>query len=134
MGNGKDIIIWSDAWLPSISTLKVSNLMGIEFPEVKANSLINAHMRRWDVDLLQALFKPEEVQLIRSISLGDASARDRMVWPYTQSTSYSVKSGYYFLSKEKDQSKRDTNTHAPSQKLWKTIWNLSVPPKVRNFM
>nr|POE50544.1 hypothetical protein CFP56_00008 [Quercus suber] len=54
-------------------------------------------MRNWDVDLLQALFKPEEVQLIRGISLSDASACDRM-------------------------------------KLWKIIWNLSVPPKVRNFM
>ena len=55
MGNGKDISIWSDAWLPSIFTPKVSNPMEIEFPEVKVNSPINAYMRNWDVDLLQAL-------------------------------------------------------------------------------
>ena len=42
MGNGKDISIWSDAWLPSISTPRVSNPMGIDFPEVRVNSLINA--------------------------------------------------------------------------------------------
>ena len=74
MGNGKDTSIWSDAWLPSISTPKVSNPIGIEFPEVRVNSLINAHTRNWDVDLLQTLFKLEEVQLIRGISLGDVSA------------------------------------------------------------
>ena len=97
MGNGEDISIWSDAWLPSISTPQVSDLMGIDFPEVKVNSLINPHMRSWDVDLLQALFKTEEVKLIRGISLGDASARGKVVWPHTQSSSYTVDFGYYFF-------------------------------------
>ncbi|KAF3971158.1 hypothetical protein CMV_005209 [Castanea mollissima] len=64
---------------------EVSNLMGIDFPEVKVNSLINPHTQSWDVDLLQALFKPEEVKFIRGILLGDASARDKVVWPHTQS-------------------------------------------------
>ena len=79
MGNGEDISIWSDAWLPFISTPQVSNLMGIDFLKVKVNSLINPHMRSWDVDLLQGLFKLEEVKLIRGISLGDASACDKVV-------------------------------------------------------
>nr|POF08712.1 hypothetical protein CFP56_04830 [Quercus suber] len=104
--------------------------MGIELPEVRVNSLINAHTRNWDVDLLQVLFKPEKVKLIRGISLGDASARDRMVWPHTQSGTYTVKSCYYFLSKEKEQLDPHTNTPAPSQNLWKIIWNLLVPLKV----
>ena len=117
MGNGKDISIWSDAWLPSISTPRVSNPMGIDFPEVRVNSLINAQTRNWDVDLLQALFKPEEVQLIRGISLGDVSTRDRMIWPHTQSGTYTVKSRYNLLSKEKE------------------IWTLSILilPHHRNF-
>ena len=134
MGNGKDTSIWSDAWLPSISTPKVSNPIGIEFPEVRVNSLINAHTRNWDVDLLQTLFKLEEVQLIRGISLGNVSTGDRLIWPHTQSGTYTVKSGYNLLSKEKEQSDPHTNTSAPSHKLWKIIWSLSVPLKVRNFM
>ena len=77
MGNGKDISIWSDAWLPFISTPRVSNSMGIDFPEVRFNSLINAQTQNWDVDLLQALFNLE------GVSLGDVSARDRMIWPHT---------------------------------------------------
>ena len=76
--------------------------MGIDFPEVRVNSLINAQTRNWDVDLLQALFKPEEVQLIRGISFGDVSARDRMIWPHTQSRTYMVKSRYNLVSKEKE--------------------------------
>ena len=134
VGNGKDISIWSDAWLPSISTPRVSNSMGIDFPEVRVNSLINAQTRNWDEDLLQALFKPEEVQLIRGISLGDVSVRDRMIWPHTQSGTYTVKSGYNLLSKEKENLDPLNTNPAPPQKLWKTIWSLSIPPKVRNFL
>ena len=52
VGNGEDISIWSDAWLHSISTPQVSNPIGIDFLEVKVNSLINPHTRSWDVDLL----------------------------------------------------------------------------------
>ena len=96
--------------------------------------MINAQMQNWDVDLLQALFKPDEVQLIRGISLGDVSARDRIIWPHTQSGTYSVKSGYYLLSKEKENLDSLNTNLAPTQKLWKTIWSLSVPPKVRNFV
>lgn len=107
MGNGKDIIICSDAWLPSISAPKVGNPMGIDFPEVRVNALINPHMQSWDVDLLQALFNPEEVNLIRGIPLGNTLARDKVVWPHTKSGSYSVKFGYY-LSKKKEKSNGDS--------------------------
>ena len=96
--------------------------------------MINAQTRNWDVDLLHALFKPEEVQLIRGISLGDVSARDRMIWPHTQSGTYTVKSGYNLLSKEKENLDPLNTNPAPPQKLWKIIWSLSVPPKVRNFL
>ena len=108
--------------------------MGIEFPEVRVSSLINAQTQNWDVDLLQALFKPEEVQLIQGISLGDVSTRDRLIWPHTQFGTYTVKSGYNLLSKEKENSNPLNNNLAPSQKVWKIIWSLSVPPKVRNFL
>ena len=90
--------------------------------------------RKTGMDLLQALFKPEEVQLIRGISLGDVSTGDRLIWPHTQSGTYTVKSGYNLLSKEKENSDPLNNNLALSQKVWKIIWSLTVPPKVRNFL
>nr|POE97855.1 hypothetical protein CFP56_35423 [Quercus suber] len=76
--------------------------MGIDFPEIKVSTLINSHTRSWDVDLLKALFRPEEAQLISGIPLGSASARDKVIWPHNQSGVYTVKSGYYFLSRDRD--------------------------------
>ena len=101
---------------------------------MRVNSLINAQTQNWDVDLLQALFKLEEVQLIRGISLGDVSARDRFIWSHTQSGTYTIKSGYYLLSMEKENSDPLNTSPAPPQQIWKTIWSLSIPPKVRNFV
>ena len=117
MGNGKDISIWGAAWLPSTSELKVSNPMGIDFPKVKVSSLINPHTRSWDVDLLRALFKPEEAQLIIGIPLGNASASDRVIWPHTLSSVYTVKSGYYLLSQDRNLLNDDTNNPTPPRKL-----------------
>lgn len=133
MSNGKDISIWGAAWLPSTSEPKVSNPMGIDFPKVKVSSLINPHTRSWDVDLLRALFKPEEAQLIIGIPLGNTSASDRVIWPHTPSSVYTIKSDYYLLSQDRNLLNDDTNNPTPPRKLWKFIWSMSVPSKVWNF-
>lgn len=56
VGNGEDINIWGEAWLPSVLTPQVNNPMGIDFLEIKVSSLINPHTQNWDMDLLQAMF------------------------------------------------------------------------------
>ena len=86
------------------------------------------------MDLLKALFRPEEAQLISSIPLGSASARDKVIWPHTQSGIYTVKSGYYFLSRDQDLLDGGASTPTPPKKLWKFIWSMSIPSKVRNFL
>ena len=134
VGNEEDISIWGKAGLPSVSIPQVNNPMGIDFPEIKISLLINSHTRNWDMDLLQALFRLEEVKLIRSIPLGNVSTRDKIVWSHSQSSVYSVKSGYYFFSKDRYMLNDGSVSSKQSQKLWKLIWSLSVPAKVRNFM
>lgn len=134
MGNGKDISIWGAAWLPSTSKPKASNPMGIDFPEVKVSSLINPLTRSWDVDLLQALFKPKEAQLIRGIPLGNALASDRVIWPHTQSGVYTFKSGYYLLSQTRNSMNDDTDNPTPPRKLWKLIWSMLVLSTIWNFL
>ena len=134
VGNGEDISIWGTAWLPSTSDPKVNNPMGIDFPEIKVSTLINPHTRSWDVDLLKALFRPEEAQLISGIPLGSASAKDKVIWPHTQFGVYTVKLGYYFLSRDRELLDGRSKTPTPPKKLWKFIWSMSVQSKVRNFL
>jgi len=62
--------------------------------------LIDPKSNSWDDNLLHGLFNPKEVSLIKSIPLCITSVEDKLVWPFTASGEYTVKSGYNFLAKE----------------------------------
>ena len=58
-------------------------------------------------------------------------AEDVLIWPHSQDGQYSCKSGYWFLMDEEamDIAQDDVITDS---KLWKGIWTLLVPNKVKN--
>ena len=49
--------------------------------------------------MLHGLFNPKEMSLIKNIPLCITSVEDKLVWPFTVSGEYTVKSGYNFLAK-----------------------------------
>lgn len=55
---------------------------------------------------------------------------DKLVWPYSLTGVYTVKSGYQFLCRS--QSFEDNNHQPVETNLWKKVWDLQVQPKVRN--
>ena len=81
------------------------------------------------------MFSPIEADLIQKISLSCGCSKDVLYWPYVQSGQYSVKLGYFFL-------KSDTRCHAVlnhvlpahTKTLWKRIWKLLLPGKIKNFL
>ena len=50
------------------------------------------------------------------------TSEDSLFWAYVQSGQYTTKSRYYFLKTEL------------MKPLWKKIWSISVPCKIRNFL
>ena len=83
--------------------------------------------------MLHGLFNPKEMSLIKNIPLCITSVEDKLVWPFTASGEYMVKSGYNFLAKE------NLNTQASGQLvqdsgIWKLVWGLWIPNKVKNFI
>ena len=60
-------------------------------------------------------------------------AEDVLIWPHSQDGQYSCKSGYWFLKDEEamDNAQNDAITDL---KLWKGIWTLQVPNKVKNLL
>jgi len=69
-----------------------------DFEEAQVNLLINLSTKQWDPNILEYLFLRRDVDLIQSIPLSSNQVEDVLFWPYTQSDSHSVKSGYRFLS------------------------------------
>lgn len=93
--------------------------------------LIDSETRTWNVEPIDGLFAPEEAELIKSIPLACGSAEDVIFWPHSSNGRYSCKTGYHFLKEEADliSSGEPENT-----KLWKGIWALNCPNKIKNIM
>ena len=110
----------------------LSNLV-TSFEDMKVNDLIDPVSNQWDAGLLQGLFSSQEVKLIMSIPLCRTYIEDKLIWPYTSSGNYIVKSGYNFLAAAKTD---QTTTANPRQDggIWKLVWSVLVPNKVKNFL
>jgi hypothetical protein len=66
IGNGQQVNIWTDPWLPRCTTRqpvipRAGNILQ------KVEELIDPVSEPWDVQLLVQTFREEDVQLIRSI-------------------------------------------------------------------
>ena len=59
---------------------------------------------------------------------------DTLTWPFTPTGDYIVKSGYTFLQQEYHSSQPGQLDPEYLKPLWKLIWSLQVPSKVKNFI
>ena len=84
--------------------------------------------------MVDGLFGVEDAEMIKRIPFSRSVAEDTLYWPYSASGHYTCRSGYRFL---KEESELLASPQAPpicDKKVWKAIWKLQVPPKIRNFI
>ncbi|CAL1408340.1 unnamed protein product [Linum trigynum] len=94
--------------------------------------LIDPETDSWDAGLVYACFPIPIAQAILTIPLRGREEQDRLVWRHSEDGRYTVKSGYRrwlagFMQEKGIRPSGDA-------KLWKAIWTMRVPPKVRHFM
>ena len=134
VGNENLIHIWEDKWLPTPTTYKVISPPRFfdGFPMV--SNLIDKDTRRWKADLVRTLFLPFEATTILNIPLSYSLPEDKIIWVGNKKGEFTVKSAYYIalnLSKgEVDEECSSGDCRAP---LWKRIWHLKIPSKIRIF-
>ena len=68
VGNGENIRVWEDPWIPRGSTRRISspkgrNLIG------RVSELINPITNQWDADLIKQTFWPEDANIILQIPI-----------------------------------------------------------------
>ena len=133
VGCGEEISVWNDAWLPSPTQTQVNSHVVQGFEDIKVSELIDPVTHKQDQNLLHGLFTPHEAKLIANIPLCLNKVEDVVVWPFTLSGYYTIKSGSKFLADEQFRSQQPSSTPNDNG-LWKMIQGLSVPPKVRYFL
>nr|XP_023912601.1 uncharacterized protein LOC112024185 [Quercus suber] len=134
VGNGRRIHIWDDRWLPTPTTHKVVSPRADygDFPMV--SSLIDLDTRRWKVDVINATFLPHEASTILKIPLSFNLPEDCLIWIGNKMGEFTVKSAYYIASGLVDSVEEGESTSGSSWSLlWKRIWQLKVPPKIKIF-
>ncbi|XP_050241310.1 uncharacterized protein LOC126690232 [Quercus robur] len=93
LGCGDAISVWNNAWLPSKTHPRIESQVVNGFEEMKVSALIDPITKKWDSNMLNGLFTPQEAELILSIPLCPNAVEDTVVWPFTPSGIYTVRSG-----------------------------------------
>ena len=135
VGDGKLIHIWEDKWLPRPTTYRICSPPQIfdDFPMV--SSLIDEDTRRWKADSVKALFLPFEAETILHIPLSYSLPDDKIVWVGNKRGVFSVKSAYHLAIPIVDKVERSESSNGDYRTLlWKNMWQLKIPPKVRIFL
>ncbi|EEF37368.1 hypothetical protein RCOM_0882000 [Ricinus communis] len=84
-----------DPWLPTEYPFKASRNPS-SHPEIHwVHQLIDSELSLWREDLVRSLFPPYEAAIILGLPVSLTQARDRLVWHFTSSGSYELRSGYY---------------------------------------
>ena len=136
VGNGQNINIWKDAWIPScanreVVTPKAGQLL------TKVGDLIDHVSNNWDEDLIRQTMWPIDVQLILSIPLSQHDMPDFIAWSYMKNGMFSVRSAYsvewdhQYGSKLRHSNGMGRTTVNP---IWSKIWKLACPAKVKKII
>ena len=122
VGDGSLINIWSNPWLPSSFLPFISSPMVLGWEEATVASLLDHSNQGWKQDSLNLLFSPRDKELINSIPLCGKPVEDVLMWPFTPSGSYTVKSGYRFLYNSRSLDNGDYQLD--DNRLWKKVWGM----------
>lgn len=127
MGDGCNVDILNDPWLPDIENPYVIT-KSEALIEQKVSSLFDMNQDQWDMDVLAEMFEERDYMLIVSIPV-QRNEPDSWYWKKDKMEQYTVKNVYAMI-----QEKKHEQHSSDSSSFWKQIWNLKIPPKVKNFV
>nr|POE68424.1 putative ribonuclease h protein [Quercus suber] len=134
LGNGSQVRIYHDAWLPRSRQGKVISPASESHENALVSSLINQVERCWKVAEIDTLLLPEEAAIIKAILLSVFDRDDLLFWSHTHDGSYSVKSGYRLLMEQENMELSGTLNGGANLNVWKAIWSMGVPNRVRTLV
>ncbi|XP_042954620.1 uncharacterized protein LOC122291035 [Carya illinoinensis] len=95
VGDGTQIKIWKDKWLPSPSTFKVQSPVRILNAEATVAELINPDTRQWNLNLIHAIFSEPEAKVISKMTISQCGSQDVQTWRCSENGKFTVRSAYH---------------------------------------
>ena len=134
MGNGNSIRALKDAWIPNYPTNKVLHPAHNVQEDCMVADLIDPDIRWWDRKFIMQHFNREDGEAILRVPLSRRVIFDFIVWTFTKSGEYTVRFGYHVawqLQKEADWV--ECSIGAVGGVVWKVLWKLKLPNKIKVF-
>ncbi|BFG30757.1 hypothetical protein CerSpe_170300 [Prunus speciosa] len=120
VGNGSDIKVWRNRWLPRPTSFEVVTPPIVGLEELKVSSLIcEVSQPQWNIQLLTSLFLPLDVEEILRVPLSLRSPPDYLIWHFDRKGN---------LSTDPDPPSSSVSGMA---QLWKWVWNAKLPEKIK---
>lgn len=121
-------------WIPSLHGHVPSSLFLFRGNESHVAELIEFNKSCWREDRIRHLFLNHEVEAILQIPLNSAWPDDKIIWHHIPNDIYTVKYGYKeegmnYMSSSKMIA--GPSNSIQESKLWNSIHNLVVQPKIR---
>ena len=138
VGNGTNIRVWGDKWLPNSSSHTVVSPWVNVSPDFRVSELIDSNKSYWNSDLIEQLILPYEVETIKSIPLSTCLPTDKLIWAETNNGLCTVKSAYKvavdILAASPLGSSGSSSDESNMKRFWKRVWELDVPHRIRHFV
>uniref|UniRef100_A0A8R7TWE4 Reverse transcriptase zinc-binding domain-containing protein n=1 Tax=Triticum urartu TaxID=4572 RepID=A0A8R7TWE4_TRIUA len=138
VGDGRNINIWADPWLPRGVSRRVTSQQGSHVI-TKVSDLIDPTSSTWDLQLIDQTFNKEDVEVIVQIPIREG-AKDTPAWHFDKKGIFSVKSAYQVVLE--NQAKNSAHGGASSSSkndqhritFWKKLWTFPLPNKILHFL
>lgn len=134
VGNGASIKVWGELWIADNglrAPLMKNPVINID---LLVKDLIDMDRRRWDKDILDELFYPEDVASIL-VHQPVTSKDDFYVWKPNKNGYYYVKSGYWLACQINKGDYFAEAAMKPSlNPLCEIFWSLKIDPKIQQFL
>ncbi|CAH9135346.1 unnamed protein product [Cuscuta epithymum] len=125
VGNGRDIHVWADAWLPGQGSVRIQSARPPGVQDMNVPALRNYTGKEWNRERITSIFDAVDRDLILSIPISSADRRGGFWWTGENNGNFSVKSCYRKLTYLSPSGEADS---------WTKLWELEVPPKFKYFV
>uniref|UniRef100_A0A803PU27 Reverse transcriptase n=1 Tax=Cannabis sativa TaxID=3483 RepID=A0A803PU27_CANSA len=128
--DGSMVRVLEDPWLSRPHTFKIydkpyllENLRVVDLFLVDGS---------WDTNFIKTLFNEEDVAPILSMSSGEWSLEDKILWYFNKNGEYSIRSRYKMVVAMREEALQSDSSRIEA--WWKSMWRRKIPLKVKNFV
>ena len=134
VGNGSDVKVWGDRWLPSSSSHVAISPRLFLHEDTRVGKLIDIDAMCWKSSVVDSIFLPHEAEAIKSIPFSVHFPLDKLVWAEMTNGKFTIKSAYHFPMKISFFGNRGSASDCSyMRRFWRSLWRLLIPHKVRHF-